>query len=77
MSQDKSNHSTRKTVIIILSIVVGISLIFVVRAVCVSATINRASQEYNKAYDKAKKDYDRAYDKAQRDMNNAMRQYGY
>ncbi|MBQ7623375.1 MAG: hypothetical protein IJS66_06530 [Bacteroidales bacterium] len=70
MSQTPRNSSAKKTLIIIGAIVAGFILIFVVRAICINASVDHA-------YDKATKEYNKAYDKAKRDADRIMRDYRY
>lgn len=70
MEKSSENKSTKKTLIIIGAVVAGIILIFAARAIYVNAVMDHA-------YDKATKEYNKAYDKAKRDMDKTMRQYGF
>lgn len=67
---EQKNNSTKKPLVIIGAIVAGIILIFVARAIYVNAVIDHT-------YDRASREYNKAYDKAQRDLDRMMDQYGY
>lgn len=70
MEQNNKSTSTKRTLIIIGSVVAAIILCFVARAIYVNAVVDHA-------YDEAEKAYNRAYDKAERDIERTMRQFGY
>lgn len=77
MNQTPEKKSTKSTVVIICSIIVGLILVIVIRAVCINAAVDhaydRAEEEYNKAYDKAQRDME----KAQRDIERSLNSYSY
>jgi len=70
MSNIFQDKQSKKILIIVGSVIVGITLLFIVRAICVSAAASHA-------YGKAVKEYNKAYDKAKKDMDRTLKQYGY
>jgi len=70
MSNNFQNKQSKKILIIVGSVVVGLSLLFIVRAICISAAADHA-------YDKATKEYNKAYDKAKKDLDRSLKQYGF
>lgn len=69
MEKTKSN-SNKKNLIIIIGIIAVIVVFFIARAIYVNAVVDHA-------YDKATKEYNKAYDKAQKDVERMMRNYNY
>lgn len=69
MEQKKGNPN-KKNLIIILGIIAAIVVFFVARAIYVNAVVDHA-------YDKATKEYNKAYEKAKRDADQMMKQYRY
>lgn len=63
--KDKTN---KKTMLIIIGVVVAIIVFFVARAIYINTVVDHA-------YDKAVKEYNKAYDKAKKDVDKMMKDY--
>lgn len=71
--EQESKKTKNHTAGIIIGIIGAIILIFIVRAILVNVTIDHASKEYDRAYDRAERDYERA----QRDINRSLRDFDF